>query len=500
MRMLSIALTPSSFERIWFTTLALVCSPESSPALRRRNTASISSITTTCNADLVASPLQAANSASASVNNSLTSFSDPPTHLSSSSGADTIFGALARSAFAIWRANNVLPVPGGPYNSKPRTGVSPRIANSCASKLAVCRAVVDSSFSMRPSSSPAGRITRPSRTRRTIASICGFRPPTSSLKSALKASFRSCPACEMGVNPERNSSAPLPLSSSSFCKGIAAKISCGFQTQFCTIISLLLEVISSCKACPRGNSMISNTAALPMSSDSYMRSAPPYWIQAGSLSVVETLVAVRSPVLRGGLRLLEELSRRYLVTPPYSNFPYTRDAGGSLSGRDKDDPEGSRMSLAPMRDKNCVRLCSIRSKFASDMVALAITLSSGDKSTIMGVGVDFIQRIQADASSRSRPARSSASFSFSRSIAFCSTNAVSSFIQLVADEETSSECSALASRRLSLSNRHEAALPAIISKIESGSSAIDDDDDAAGFDDDDSSFDAEAGGVAVDAE
>ena len=57
--------------------LALVCSPESSPELRRRNTASISSITITCKADLAISPLHADNSASASENNPLTSFSDP---------------------------------------------------------------------------------------------------------------------------------------------------------------------------------------------------------------------------------------------------------------------------------------------------------------------------------------------------------------------------------------------------------------------------------------
>ena len=115
--------------------LTLVCSPESSPEVRLRNTASISSITTTCKADRVTSPLQAANSASASENNPLTSFSEPlqtqkkrknqywcpfrlnstiillagvaclvlsyPTHRSRSSGADTILGARARSAFAI---------------------------------------------------------------------------------------------------------------------------------------------------------------------------------------------------------------------------------------------------------------------------------------------------------------------------------------------------------------------------------------------------------------
>ncbi|KAL3775400.1 hypothetical protein HJC23_008624 [Cyclotella cryptica] len=120
-------------------------------------------MTITCSADRVASPLHAANSASASWKSSRTSRSEPPTHRSRSSGAATILGALAFNALAISRANAVLPIlcahndqcillcvvtqnqaitknlpqPGGPYNNKPFTGVNPRISNSCASKAAI---------------------------------------------------------------------------------------------------------------------------------------------------------------------------------------------------------------------------------------------------------------------------------------------------------------------------------------------------------------------------
>ena len=58
-------------------------------------------------------------------------------------------------------------------------------------------------------------------------------------------------------------------------------------------------------------------------------------------------------------------------------------------------------------------------------------------------------------------------FNFILSIAFCRTNAFSSLIQLVVEEETRPECSALASRRLSLSSRQDAVHSATILKIDS---------------------------------
>ena len=107
---LLMAFTPSSFDRIWFTTDDRVASPLSSDDDRFRNTASISSITITCKALFVASLLQAANSASASANNCRTNFSLPPTQRSNNSGAETIFGVRARNAREISRASAVLPI------------------------------------------------------------------------------------------------------------------------------------------------------------------------------------------------------------------------------------------------------------------------------------------------------------------------------------------------------------------------------------------------------
>ena len=71
----------------------------------------ISSITMTCNELLLASPLHAANSNSASLNRPRINFSDPPTQRSSSSGAATIFGSLAFKALLISLANAVFPQP-----------------------------------------------------------------------------------------------------------------------------------------------------------------------------------------------------------------------------------------------------------------------------------------------------------------------------------------------------------------------------------------------------
>mmetsp|Transcript_532 Transcript_532/g.1142 ORF Transcript_532/g.1142 Transcript_532/m.1142 type:complete len:309 (-) Transcript_532:367-1293(-) len=232
---LGMASTPSNLARIWFTVELRVASPLSSAELRFRNVASISSMTMTWRADREASPLTDASSASASWKSSRTRRSEPPTQRSSSSGAETILGALARNALAISLANAVLPHPGGPYNSKPLTGVNPSNANSSASNAAsdncfdapsserrrslssfasspsssaVVVVVVASSFAsaydrrLPPSSTSAGRMTRPSNTLRTMESICVPRPPTRERKSEAKASFRSFPWRVMGASPK----------------------------------------------------------------------------------------------------------------------------------------------------------------------------------------------------------------------------------------------------------------------------------------------------------
>ncbi len=48
-----------------------------------------------------------------------------PTYFDIISGPLTIFGSRAPIAPAISRASSVLPQPGGPYSSMPRTGCTP---------------------------------------------------------------------------------------------------------------------------------------------------------------------------------------------------------------------------------------------------------------------------------------------------------------------------------------------------------------------------------------
>ena len=72
------------------------------------------SMTMKCNELLVASPLHAASSASASTNNARTSFSLPPTQRSNRSGVDIFLGDRALNALDISRAKAAFPHPGGP--------------------------------------------------------------------------------------------------------------------------------------------------------------------------------------------------------------------------------------------------------------------------------------------------------------------------------------------------------------------------------------------------
>eukprot|EP00967_Tisochrysis_lutea_P148068 scaffold282276_cov27-Tisochrysis_lutea.AAC.4 len=99
--------------------------PDVSPRNEPRSLAyaSSSSSTITCSAD--SSPRSACSS-SASPKSARMKASESPTYLLIISGPLTILGSRAPSADAISRATRVLPQPGGPYSSKPRTGGSPR--------------------------------------------------------------------------------------------------------------------------------------------------------------------------------------------------------------------------------------------------------------------------------------------------------------------------------------------------------------------------------------
>ena len=148
-RMLFSASTPSILLRNWFTTESFTpVPPEVEP--RERRMASISSRMMMCRSE--SSPFSAC-SASASLNSARTASSEAPTYLLSSSGPFTIFGGAACSAVASLRAMSVLPQPGGPYSSMPRTCVWP-IFLSCA-----------------------GGTMREAKARRKISRNCASRPP-----------------------------------------------------------------------------------------------------------------------------------------------------------------------------------------------------------------------------------------------------------------------------------------------------------------------------------
>ena len=78
---------------------------------------------------------RSAYSASASANSLRMFSSDCPTYLDSTSGPFTIFGSLPFSILPIWRAINVLPVPGGPKSSMPFTWFTPSFLTTAAGKM-----------------------------------------------------------------------------------------------------------------------------------------------------------------------------------------------------------------------------------------------------------------------------------------------------------------------------------------------------------------------------
>ena len=135
------------------------------------------------------------------------------------------------------------------------------------------------------------------------------------------------------------------------------------------------------------------------------------------------------------------------------------EAGGSNIGSESDEPDGNRINRQPSLDRKSSLVRSIRSILASDMVSFATFRVESERSTMSGVGADFIHLIHDDASSRSMPVLSSGSYTFdendifekpmglmgyvlaslhtlilSLSIDFCRAKAVASSIQFVADD------------------------------------------------------------------
>mmetsp|Transcript_19927 Transcript_19927/g.43317 ORF Transcript_19927/g.43317 Transcript_19927/m.43317 type:complete len:231 (-) Transcript_19927:1408-2100(-) len=175
-KMLPRAFTPSNLARIWLTAEARATSPLPDDEDRCRKTASISSITMTCNPDCAGSPRQTRSSASASSKSLRTEVSVPPTHRSKSSGAETIFGGRSVSNREISLASAVLPQPGFPYSNNPRTGDNPNSSIVWSSEEDEDEAAAPSKRLPAAPLLSTPRL-RPSRTRRMIDWISGWRPP-----------------------------------------------------------------------------------------------------------------------------------------------------------------------------------------------------------------------------------------------------------------------------------------------------------------------------------
>ena len=164
-RMLSSASTPSILVSSWLTTVSCTPAPAPEPALPRAlQIASISSKMITCRSD--SSP-RASCSSSASLNRLRTFSSEAPTYLFRISGPLTTLGSRPLSILPIWRAISVLPVPGGPKSSTPRTCLIPRRATT------------------------AGGKTRDAKARRKICSNCASRPPMPSFSKLKSLALKS---------------------------------------------------------------------------------------------------------------------------------------------------------------------------------------------------------------------------------------------------------------------------------------------------------------------
>mmetsp|Transcript_2613 Transcript_2613/g.9476 ORF Transcript_2613/g.9476 Transcript_2613/m.9476 type:complete len:316 (-) Transcript_2613:174-1121(-) len=169
-RMLLSACTPSILVSSWFTMESPTCWPPPAAAAaallpRCLQTASISSKMMTCSGEAAPS---CAKSRSASAKRRRTFCSLSPTNLESTSGPFTTLGGTedGDSSAPRRRATSVLPVPGGPCNSMPRTCARPREADT------------------------SGPTTRDASARRKICATASSSPPmpSSASASALKPS------------------------------------------------------------------------------------------------------------------------------------------------------------------------------------------------------------------------------------------------------------------------------------------------------------------------
>eukprot|EP00158_Paraphelidium_tribonemae_P010373 Partr_v1_DN5091_c0_g1_i1_m31316 len=155
--------TPSILDSSWFTIESLT--PVPPPDVPRcLAIASNSSKMMMCRS--LSSPASAC-SFSASANRLRMFSSDWPTYLLRISGPLTILGGCACSALPIWRAISVLPQPGGPYSSMPRTWRWPILRSS------------------------SGGTVRDANARRKMSWNSAFRPPMPSA-SKLKPLENSC--------------------------------------------------------------------------------------------------------------------------------------------------------------------------------------------------------------------------------------------------------------------------------------------------------------------
>mmetsp|Transcript_28842 Transcript_28842/g.84551 ORF Transcript_28842/g.84551 Transcript_28842/m.84551 type:complete len:375 (-) Transcript_28842:179-1303(-) len=135
-RMLLSASTPSILESSWLTTVS--CTPVLSPRVPRcLQMASISSKMRMCRSE--SSP-RSACSFSASAKSLRMFSSDWPTYLLKISGPFTTLGSRPLSILPICRAIRVLPVPGGPKSSMPRTCVTPSCLSTAGGKMRLANA------------------------------------------------------------------------------------------------------------------------------------------------------------------------------------------------------------------------------------------------------------------------------------------------------------------------------------------------------------------------
>mmetsp|Transcript_21941 Transcript_21941/g.62282 ORF Transcript_21941/g.62282 Transcript_21941/m.62282 type:complete len:283 (+) Transcript_21941:1243-2091(+) len=135
-RMLLSESTPSIFDSSWFTMLS--CTPVLSLAVPRAlQMESISSKMITCSWELSPCILY---SFSASAKRFRMFSSAWPTYLFRISGPLTIFGSAALRNLASCRAMRVLPVPGGPWSSMPRTWLMPRSRTTLGGNVLAAKA------------------------------------------------------------------------------------------------------------------------------------------------------------------------------------------------------------------------------------------------------------------------------------------------------------------------------------------------------------------------